>query len=125
MSHQHALLLVDDDADARRALKELLGLHGYEVSVATDGEDALAQLGRGLAPCLVLLDLHMPRMSGWDFRRAQLRDPALRALPVAVFSGDAHEEAAAAELGIHLFVRKPVDIDRLLATIDAHCERAA
>jgi len=123
--HCHTILAIDDDSDARRALKELLELHGYDVATASDGTAALAQLRGGLRPCLVLLDLRMPGMNGWEFRAEQMRDSALCDLQVVVFSGDSQEEAAAAELGIRLYLRKPVDFDRLFEMLDHHCPTIA
>lgn len=119
--HLHRILVIDDAVDARRALQELLELHGYEVVTAADGAEGLAHLRRGLGPCLILLDLRMPGMNGWDFREAQLRDPALRDLAVVVFSGDAEEEATAAELGLEHSLRKPLDFERLIAMLGEHC----
>src|SRR5262249_21322910 len=75
--HHHRLLLVDDDADSREAVAELLSLDGYDVGEAADGQEALDVLRRGPAPCMVLLDLHMPTASGAFFRSAQLRDREL------------------------------------------------
>ena len=115
------VLIIDDDSDARRALQELLELHGYEVAAAADGGEALACLRGGFAPCLILLDLRMPRMDGWQFREAQLLDPELKTLPVVVFSGDAEEEAAAEELGLQHFLRKPLDFAALISALDRHC----
>jgi CheY-like chemotaxis protein len=119
--HQHTLLVVDDDVDARRALQELLQLHDYDVRTAADGADALRQLRAGLRPCLILLDLRMEGMNGWRFREEQVRDPVFRSFAVAVFSGDAHEEAAALELGIRDCLRKPLDLDRLFDVLRVHC----
>jgi len=121
--HRHTVLVIDDDADARRALKELLELYEYRVATASDGTDALAQLRSALVPCLILLDLRMAGMNGWEFRAEQMRDPALWDLPIVVFSGDAEEEAAAAELGIHLFLRKPVVFERLFEMVGRHCRK--
>jgi CheY-like chemotaxis protein len=123
--HRHTVLAIDDDGEARRALKELLELHGYQVATASDGTDALAQLRGGLAPCLILLDLRMAGMNGWEFRAEQMRDPALRDLQVVVFSGDAQEDAAAADLGLHLYLRKPVDFERLFEILDQSCRTVA
>ena len=66
----------------------------------------------------------MAGMNGWEFRAEQMRDPALCDLPIVVFSGDAEEEAAAAELGIHLFLRKPVVFERLFEMIGRHCQKS-
>ncbi len=112
---------MDDDADARRGLQELLELQGYDVITAPDGAAGLAHLRRGLRPCFILLDLRMPTMDGWQFRDEQMRDSELRRIPVAVFSGDAQEEAAAAELGVELVLRKPLDVERMIDMLQEHC----
>jgi CheY-like chemotaxis protein len=120
-AHRHTILVIDDDADARQALKELLELHEFVVATASDGQDALTQLRGGLSPCIVLLDLRMAGMDGWEFRAEQMRDPELCDLHVCVFSGDPEEEASAAALGIRLFLRKPVDFTRLFQILERHC----
>jgi len=119
--HVHTVMILDDDADARRGLQELLELHGYDVVTAADGAAGLTHLRRGFRPCFILLDLRMPGMDGWQFREEQMRDPDLRRIPVAVFSGDAEEEAAALELGVKLMLRKPLDVERLIDMLERHC----
>ena len=96
---------------------------GFAVETAADGEEALAALRGGLEPCLILLDLRMPRMSGKEFREHQLRDPRLAHIPVAVFSGDTHEAVVAAQLGIRDHLKKPIDFDALFAVLQRHCQR--
>ncbi len=87
-----ALLLVDDDERVREALVALLEAQGYPVVGAANGREALDVLRvRGLRPGLILLDLMMPVMDGWQFRAAQLADAELATVPVVVFS--AHPRA--------------------------------
>lgn len=113
------VLLVDDDADIREMLPLLLASYGYRTEVAAEGAEALAVLKAGGAPtCLVLLDLMMPGMDGYQFRAAQLADPALADLPVVVLTGADRPDAAA--LGAPILV-KPVDLDDLLDVVRAHC----
>ena len=81
------VLVVDDDEDWRELVVQFLSDAGFQASGARDGRDALARIGAGVrAPDLILLDLEMPGMSGWEFRRAQLSDPALAGVPVLVAS---------------------------------------
>src|SRR5207247_2102614 len=79
--------IIEDDPDLRDALGELLSGEGYEVATAADGREGLRRLGAPPRPCLVLLDLMLPAMDGFEFRLRQLEDPALAAIPVIVFSG--------------------------------------
>src|SRR5262245_65206359 len=82
------ILVVEDNSFTRDALLMLLCEKGYEVEGAADGQEALAGLGRGERPCLILLDLAMPRMNGWQFLEERQRDPALAAIPVVVLSAE-------------------------------------
>src|SRR4051794_18021974 len=119
----HEILVVDDDADVREVLRFALDLHGYLVSQARDGDEALQQLRGARRPAAIVLDLCMPGMDGPAFRAAQVRDPAIAGIPVVVVSGEAdgHEQAAA--LGVCGYLRKPVDMGALLATLQGCCER--
>src|SRR5512146_3119469 len=81
-AHATRILVVEDDADIRSVLCEILRDHGFDVAAACNGRDALDQLRRGARPSLILLDLMMPIMSGADFRAAQLATPELRGIPV-------------------------------------------
>ena len=109
------VLIVEDDPDIRDLLSSVLLLEGYEVVTASDGAQGLDQL-RGARPSLVLLDLMMPAMDGWEFRRQQLLDPSLARVPTVILSGDGRLEAKAASLGTS-FLRKPVDLDTLLDVV--------
>jgi CheY-like chemotaxis protein len=104
------VLVVDDDLDIRDVLVELLEGEGYRVSAAGDGQQALREASRN-PPDVILLDLMMPVMSGWQFRAAQLRDPVLARIPVVVLS------AFANDLDVAAFVPKPFFIEEVLDTI--------
>ena len=80
------ILVVEDDASTRSALCDLLQLEGYKVESVCDGVDALDYVHRHPMPCLIILDLMMPRMDGWRFRSEQKRDPDLAKCPVLVVS---------------------------------------
>lgn len=121
------ILIVEDDSDLREALTFLLKACGYPVVAAGDGEAALAELHGGLEPCLILLDLLMPRKDGFQFRSEQLENPRLAKIPTIAYSGiytgsNLREKAAA--LGITTVLEKPVDYDGLLDLIEKHCPRA-
>jgi len=120
------ILIVEDDSDLREALAYLLKACGYPVVAAGDGEAALAELHGGLEPCLILLDLLMPRKDGFQFRSEQLENPRLAKIPTIAYSGiytgsNLRERAAA--LGITTVLEKPVDYDGLLDLIEKHCPR--
>lgn len=109
------ILLVEDDADLREALGEALAESGHTVISAIDGTDGLRQM-RECQPDVVVLDLMMPRLDGWQFRVAQRSDPMLAATPVVVIS--ASSSATAAAVDADLYLRKPLDAKTLLHAID-------
>jgi len=116
------ILVVEDDAALRCALSELLRENGYEVACATDGRDALAQLGTRPAPSVILLDLVMPVMDGWAFRAEQRRDPRLAAIPTIVISASlAADPRRLKELEPAATLAKPFEIERLIATVRRLC----
>jgi CheY-like chemotaxis protein len=117
------VLLIEDDADAREPVEEILRQEEVSVLVADDGAEAHEHLRGGARPCVIVLDLAMPGMDGYEFRAEQMRDPALARIPVIVLSGNDRVDEKALQLGIEEYLRKPVDIDQLIAAIDAHCER--
>jgi CheY-like chemotaxis protein len=110
------ILVVDDDADVRIALTELLELEGYEVVTATNGQEALDYLGHASElPALVLLDLRMPMVDGVQFRSEQRRDPTLARIPVVIVT--AGRQAALSGFDAPI-LSKPLRADTLLKTID-------
>jgi CheY-like chemotaxis protein len=113
-----SIFLVEDDFDVREALVETLRDRGYEVESAPDGEQAIQLLRAGARPGLILLDLMMPRMSGSEFRMAQLADPALSQLPVVLLSADGRMEEKAVALKVQGAIRKPIDLDELFSVIE-------
>jgi len=120
------ILIVEDDADTREMLASLLVMEGFYAVGAEDGLEALHLLRtvRHRAPdtpCLVLLDLKMPRLSGNEFRRAQLGDPTVANVPVAVMSGVTDLEQRAQALGAVAAVTKPIDVDLLMNVVRTYC----
>ena len=111
------IMVVEDDADALEALGDLLESHGYAVAGARHGAEALELLSRSPLPNLIVLDLLMPTMDGWEFRRRQKLDPRIAKIPVVVVSAS----SAAKPIDADSILRKPVDIDRLLETVARHC----
>jgi CheY-like chemotaxis protein len=102
-------------------MRSLLELEGYVVHTAADGAEALKRLRSGLEPGLIVLDLMMPGMDGFQFRKEQLRDPKLSAIPVVIYSGHHDDKANAALLEPTAYIRKPFDFDSFLDLVSAHC----
>jgi len=123
------ILVVEDDLAIRETITEVLLGEGFRVTGAANGAEALLRLDEasvhGDAPGLILLDLMMPVMDGWEFRLAQRRDPRLSAIPVIVLSAGAGMEARLGILAPSAFLPKPFELDLLLATVDRLFVRAA
>lgn len=120
--NQRPILIVEDNADIRDTLREVLELDGHAVRTAENGEAGLRLIMEIGPPCLVLLDLMMPVMDGWQFyeRLRHESDAAVAATPVIVLSGIA--DATRVGGGIDCPVlRKPVDIDELIGLVRACC----
>lgn len=119
---QHEILVVEDDGAVRETLQELLEEEGYRVSPAANGREALERLRAGeRAPCLILLDLQMPVMDGWQFRKEMRSDAALAGIPVVVISADAGLERKVEGMAAAAVLPKPVSLDRLLDTVHHFC----
>jgi CheY-like chemotaxis protein len=120
------VLIVEDDADMRDMLSMLLANEGFHAVAAEDGLEGLHLL-RAVrhrtpdTPCLVLLDLTMPRLGGSEFRRAQLSDPIVAGVPVAVLSGAQDALQRARALGAVAALTKPIDLETLLAVVRTYC----
>jgi CheY-like chemotaxis protein len=120
------ILIVEDDFEIRTTLKEVLQDEGYDVAQASNGLEALKTLealkaaNAGL-PCLILLDLMMPLMDGWQFRDAQLKDERLTDIPVVVLSADGNARQKAAAMNVAKGLPKPVRLEVLLSTIAEYC----
>jgi two-component system, chemotaxis family, chemotaxis protein CheY len=116
------VLVVDDDRDIRDVLTDALEAEGYRVITAADGQEALDWLRQRVArPCVILLDLMMPRLDGIQFRTEVLNDPELAVLPVVVLSADPSIISGAKSLNFSGSLRKPVALEALLAAVHAHC----
>jgi two-component system response regulator CpxR len=113
----HTVLVVEDEKELREMMREALESNGYAVVTAEEGQDALAAIEQIKDPCLVLLDLLMPGMNGWDFFREMRARPKYAAVPVIVHSSS----TAGAPQGATRVLRKPVDFDRLLDVVREFC----
>jgi CheY-like chemotaxis protein len=114
------VLIVEDDADLREMMAQLLSLEGYQTAAVANGREALEYLHRSDSPEVILLDLMMPVMDGWEFRRHQQADPTLARVPVIVLS--ALDQSRTADVGAAAFLKKPLDFDRLLQLVRSYCQ---
>jgi CheY-like chemotaxis protein len=114
------VLLIEDDQAIRRTMKDVLEIQGFKVFLAADGKEGTEQL-QAIAPepCVILLDLMMPVMNGWQFLDFQRNDPKFRNIPVVICS--AYAECAKA-VNPSAFVPKPVQFNALLGAVKAFCE---
>ncbi|ADO68111.1 response regulator [Stigmatella aurantiaca] len=113
-----SILIVEDDEDIRAAMAELLENEGFEISVASNGQEGLEVIEQMPRPCLVLLDLMMPVMSGEDFLRHLRKHPVFHSLPVIIVTASGRQPLPGAQ-GI---LKKPFEIGELFATVAAHCD---
>jgi DNA-binding response OmpR family regulator len=112
-----SVLIVDDENDIREAVAEVLADEGYQVLGACDGAEALRKL-RESHPDVVLLDLMMPGMNGWEFRAAQKDDPDLSGIPVIVLS--ALGRTTGSGLDAAQYIEKPFELEELLSAVRTH-----
>ena len=118
----YPVLIVEDDEDLREMMAQLLTLEGFEAATVSNGREALDYLHHATAPDLILLDLMMPVMDGWEFRRQQDADPTLARVPVIVLS--ALDQVRAAKIHAAAFLKKPLDFDRLLSLVRTYCQES-
>lgn len=111
------ILIVEDDAEARDALADFLSLNDYRVTTAANGRDALAMLKADLRPDVIILDILMPGINGFRFRRLQRREPALASIPVIVTTAIGR----AAGIEANVIMQKPLDLQALLREVDRFC----
>ena len=120
------ILIVEDDELNRDSLRRLLRRRGFEIVLAVDGEDGIAT-ARAEAPDLILMDMSLPVVDGWEATRQLKADPAVRATPIIALTAHAmssdRDKALAA--GCDDFDTKPIDLDRLLPKIHALLAAAA
>jgi CheY-like chemotaxis protein len=114
------VFIVEDDLDTRDMLGSFLEMEGYEVETAANGQQALERLNAGSSACVILLDLMMPVMDGWQFRREQSRDAALSKIPVIVVSAVGHDRIE--QIDADEYLSKPVDLDELLECVTHYCQ---
>jgi len=114
----HSILVVDDDPLIRDAVRDLLTNEGYEVTLAEDGAEALERLASMPPPSLILLDLRMPKMDGWQFLAGRDRSGSVQKTPVVLLSGMTFIRDAP---GVVDFLAKPLRPDKLLDCVRRFC----
>lgn len=119
------VLVVEDDSEIAEMLTLVLEDEGYKVNAVRDGREALAFLRTAATPkpCVILLDLMMPRMNGLEFRSEQLRDPAVATVPVVLVTAEREARGLAREMNVAATLIKPVDLDELLSVVGRYCAR--
>jgi CheY-like chemotaxis protein len=116
------VLVVEDDREQRESLCAMLDFEGFGHAEAANGREALDYLDRSGAPCVILLDLDMPVMNGWNFRAQQLADQRLSCIPVVVVTANdpgLHDRFP----GVAGFLYKPLQFKKLSALLDRICPK--
>jgi CheY-like chemotaxis protein len=119
---QAEILVIDDDARCRESLVSILELEGYQVACAAHGLEALSYLRQEPLPSLLLLDLRMPVMDGWQFRQQQQEDPVLARIPVVVMTGAADRDQEALAVDAAGYFLKPYNVTALLDLVATYCQ---
>lgn len=119
---QSRILIVDDDEDTRGLLRDTLEAAGYVVLDAADGKAALDLLvtERGVQPSLIILDLQMPNLTGWDFLAIVRKYRQLARIPVIIISALEPSAPVGTAAGVAAWLRKPTDAKELLTLVAAH-----
>jgi CheY-like chemotaxis protein len=113
----HTVLVVEDEEELREMIRDALELNGYAVVTAREGQQAFEEIARIEHLCLVLLDLLMPGMNGWDFIAKLRQLPELASVPVVVHSS----APSSAPEGVTRVLQKPLMLERLLSTVHEYC----
>ena len=116
----HSVLLVEDDDFIRQEICEALQDEGYQVATAAHGKEALARLAEGIKPSVVLLDLMMPVMNGWEFLKAFKRDETYARIPVVILSAFADRATIIGGDAISV-LRKPINLSALFNVLEEQC----
>ena len=120
---RHTVLVVDDVAETRDAIVTLLLTKGFDAVGAASGLVALELFTAGLRPCVVLLDVRMPEMDGWELWERMRADEELARIAVVILTAETADHARAEAAGIRELLRKPVDGRALVEVVDRHCDR--
>jgi CheY-like chemotaxis protein len=122
--HCKSILIVEDNDDIRETLEQVLKMEGYRVYAVSNGRDALAALKRAEGPSLILLDMMMPVMNGWEFLEVQKNDHVLATLPVVVVSALGAAAALASKkepVPAVGYIKKPIALNPLMEIVQQYC----
>lgn len=122
MKSECQILIIDDEADMRLALVELLEDEGYTVGQAKDGKKGLQFLLDNPKPKLILLDYMMPEMGGAEFCEKMRSNPQWASIPVALVSAATLSKDMLASMDVVTFIEKPIKIEKFLAVIEQYCK---
>ncbi|MBC7537897.1 MAG: response regulator transcription factor [Bacteriovorax sp.] len=117
-SNNKSILVIEDNKEIQDSLKMALEVEGYYVFTADNGKEGLDKLEKIPTPCMILLDLMMPVMNGWEFVDAISKDLMLSTIPVVVVSAFGDKKGTPKTDG---YIQKPIDLDALLNTVTKHC----
>lgn len=112
------VLVVEDNKEIQDSLKMALEIEGYEVFTADNGKEALEALNKIATPCLILLDLMMPVMNGWEFVEEINKDIMLSTIPIVIVTAFNDRKNTPKSEG---YIQKPIDLNALLNTVSKHC----
>lgn len=118
----NTILVVEDDNGIQEILKVALEMEGYKVYTADNGKEGLEMLPKLPTPCLILLDLMMPVMNGWEFVEAISKDMTLVAIPVVLVTAFTDRAKMPLSKGI---IKKPIDMDFLFKIVNEWCQSAS
>jgi CheY-like chemotaxis protein len=121
MTASDMILIVDDHADIRDGMRQLLEAEGYGVETAGNGREALALLFAGLRPCVIVMDISMPVMNGFEFRQEQLKHPEIADIPFIAYSAIVDLKRHGQHLQAAGYLEKPVELQHMLHIIRQHC----
>lgn len=123
MSSKKAILVVEDSDEIRSQIGQFYQSEGYEVMLAIDGKDALEKLNSVKElPGVILLDIMMPVMDGFQFRQEQEKSARLQTIPVLAMTADASADIKALKMGAKGYLRKPVELSTLLKVAQKFCD---
>jgi CheY-like chemotaxis protein len=119
------ILVIDDDAEIRQALIDVLEDEDYVVRAAANGKEALDLVTAGHQPDVILLDVMMPVMDGWHFLSARLGHPSLVEVPIIIISAGSDAETEARKVGACQVLKKPLHVGDLIQHIEDCCRTSA